>query len=58
MYQNTSRGRRRCFLTQGTSCVRICVSSVLFNVLFVAYMISPKYCHRLVGYIEEEAVKT
>ena len=25
---------------------------------FVAYMISPKYCHRFVGYLEEEAVVT
>jgi len=25
---------------------------------FVAYLISPKFCHRFVGYLEEEAVKT
>ena len=28
------------------------------NMFFVSYLISPKYCHRLVGYLEEEAVKT
>lgn len=25
---------------------------------FISYLISPKTCHRFVGYIEEEAVKT
>lgn len=29
-----------------------------FNVLFFSYLMSPRFCHRLVGYIEEEAVKT
>ena len=30
-----------------------------FVVFFaVAYMISPRYCHRFVGYLEEEAVIT
>ena len=24
----------------------------------VAYLISPRFCHRFVGYLEEEAVKT
>ena len=24
----------------------------------MAYLLSPRYCHRLVGYLEEEAVKT
>ena len=31
---------------------------VAVNLLFVAYLISPKFVHRLVGYLEEEAVKT
>lgn len=31
---------------------------VYFNALFVAYLISPKICHRFVGYLEEEAVHT
>lgn len=26
--------------------------------MFVAYLISPKTCHRFVGYLEEEAVLT
>jgi ubiquinol oxidase len=36
------------FLTQG----------VFFNFFWVAYLISPRFCHRLVGYLEEEAVVT
>lgn len=32
--------------------------SVMFNAYFVAYLVVPKYCHRWVGYLEEEAVKT
>ncbi|TKX21760.1 alternative oxidase [Elsinoe australis] len=31
---------------------------VFFNAMFVAYLISPKTCHRFVGYLEEEAVYT
>lgn len=31
---------------------------VMFNLFFVAYTIAPKLCHRWVGYLEEEAVKT
>ncbi|EHA52856.1 Alternative oxidase, mitochondrial precursor [Pyricularia oryzae] len=31
---------------------------VYFNAMFVAYLISPKICHRFVGYLEEEAVHT
>lgn len=34
------------------------IYSVFFNVFFSAYLINPKICHSLVGYIEEEAVKT
>lgn len=29
-----------------------------FNTFFVAYLISPRTCHRFVGYLEEEAVIT
>lgn len=32
--------------------------AAFFNVFFFAYLINPRICHRLVGYIEEEAVKT
>ena len=31
---------------------------VFFNFYFITYMISPKYCHAAVGYLEEEAVLT
>ncbi|QIW95435.1 hypothetical protein AMS68_000953 [Peltaster fructicola] len=31
---------------------------VFFNAMFVAYLISPRTCHRFVGYLEEEAVIT
>ncbi|CAM9494778.1 unnamed protein product [Ectocarpus fasciculatus] len=31
---------------------------VMYNAFFLSYLISPKACHRFVGYIEEEAVHT
>lgn len=31
---------------------------VFFNVYFISYLMSPKTCHSMVGYLEEEAVKT
>lgn len=31
---------------------------VFFNAFFFAYLISPRTCHRFVGYLEEEAVLT
>ncbi len=31
---------------------------VFFNGMFISYLISPKLCHRFVGYLEEEAVHT
>lgn len=31
---------------------------VFFNGMFLAYLVSPKICHRFVGYLEEEAVHT
>ena len=35
------------------------ISTGLFvNCFFIAYMLSPRFCHRFVGYLEEEAVKT
>ena len=33
-------------------------SQIFFNTFFLAYLISPKICHRFVGYLEEEAVIT
>ena len=31
---------------------------IFFNSLFIAYLISPRTCHRFVAYLEEEAVLT
>lgn len=31
---------------------------VFFNGFFISYLISPRICHRFVGYLEEEAVVT
>ncbi|KAH0831929.1 alternative oxidase [Lanmaoa asiatica] len=31
---------------------------VFFNIFFLAYMVSPRLCHRFVGHLEEEAVMT
>jgi hypothetical protein len=30
----------------------------MFNALFLAYLASPRTCHAMVGYLEEEAVRT
>eukprot|EP00742_Colponemidia_sp_Colp-10_P000883 GILJ01000959.1.p1 GENE.GILJ01000959.1~~GILJ01000959.1.p1 ORF type:complete len:337 (+),score=48.11 GILJ01000959.1:50-1012(+) len=40
--------RAAVWLTQG----------IFFNFYFVSYLVSPRFCHRIVGYLEEEAVKT
>ncbi|KAG8382054.1 hypothetical protein BUALT_Bualt05G0036600 [Buddleja alternifolia] len=34
------------------------VQGVFFNAYFVAYIVSPKLAHRIVGYLEEEAVNS
>ncbi|EMG49711.1 AOX1 Alternative oxidase 1 [Candida maltosa Xu316] len=31
---------------------------VFTNLFFMVYLMNPKYCHRFVGYLEEEAVRT
>lgn len=31
---------------------------IFCNAYFIAYLISPRFCHRFVGYLEEEAVMT
>ncbi|XP_065839247.1 uncharacterized protein [Oscarella lobularis] len=31
---------------------------VFVNLFFLSYLLSPRFCHRFVGYLEEEAVKT
>jgi len=40
--------RSSVFLAQG----------IFWNFYFISYLISPKFCHRMVGYLEEEAVLT
>lgn len=40
--------RASVFLAQG----------VFYNFFFLSYLISPRFCHRMVGYLEEEAVTT
>jgi threonyl-tRNA synthetase len=31
---------------------------IFFNLYFITYLFAPKYSHRFVGYLEEEAVHT
>jgi hypothetical protein len=32
--------------------------AIFFNMYFITYLMSPRLCHRFVGYLEEEAVHT
>jgi Alternative oxidase len=34
----------------------LAVQGVFFNAYFLGYMASPRLCHRIAGYLEEEAV--
>ncbi|XP_065052813.1 uncharacterized protein LOC135682036 [Rhopilema esculentum] len=34
------------------------LQGIFVNMFFLAYLVSPRFCHRFVGYLEEEAVKT
>lgn len=36
----------------------LATQGVFFNAFFVAYLVSPRTCHRFVGHLEEEAVLT
>jgi len=36
----------------------VATQGIFMNLFFVAYIASPRFCHRFVGYLEEEAVKT
>ncbi|KAJ6480280.1 alternative oxidase-domain-containing protein [Mycena sanguinolenta] len=36
----------------------LAAQGVYYNLFFLAYMVSPNICHRLVGYLEEEAILT
>lgn len=48
-------------IRQGGPLFRLAVlgaQGVFFNLFFLSYILSPKICHRFVGYLEEEAVRT
>jgi ubiquinol oxidase len=34
------------------------VQGLMFNFYFLLYLITPKTCHRIVGYLEEEAINS
>ena len=36
----------------------VITQGIFVNLFFIAYLISPRFCHRFVGCLEEEAVKT
>ena len=36
----------------------VIAQGIMCNFLFLAYLISPRYCHSFVGYLEEQAVHT
>ncbi|EDQ92214.1 uncharacterized protein MONBRDRAFT_14481, partial [Monosiga brevicollis MX1] len=36
----------------------LAAQGIMWNAYFVAYLVSPRTCHRFIGYLEEEAVKT
>lgn len=36
----------------------LATQGIFFNAYLLAYLLSPKACHRFVGYLEEEAVHT
>lgn len=36
----------------------VIAQGIMCNFLFIAYLISPRYCHSFVGYLEEQAVHT
>jgi len=48
MYKPGRLMRLMVFATQG----------IFYNTMFVGYLLSPSFCHRLVGYLEDEAVGT
>ncbi len=48
MYKPGRLMRFMVFATQG----------IFYNTMFIGYLLSPSFCHRLVGYLEDEAVGT
>jgi threonyl-tRNA synthetase len=41
-----------------TRALILTIQGIFFNWFFLCYLVSPRFCHRFVGYLEEEAVKT
>ncbi|KAK0719383.1 alternative oxidase-domain-containing protein [Lasiosphaeris hirsuta] len=39
-------------------CIIFAAQGVFYNTMFFSYLVSPRVCHRFVGYLEEEAVHT
>jgi hypothetical protein len=39
-------------------CTVLVAQGIFFNLFFLCYLVSPRFCHRFVGYLEEEAVHT
>lgn len=44
--------------THSHTALLVVACSLVFNAFFLCYLIAPRVCHRFVGYLEEEAVKT
>ena len=36
----------------------VLAQGIFYNMFFISYLLAPRYCHRFVGYLEEEAVHT
>ncbi|KAI9162645.1 hypothetical protein LWI28_029167 [Acer negundo] len=53
---NCFRRRHMCHAMLLETVAAVPVQGVFFNAYFVAYLASPKLAHRIVGYLEEEAV--
>ena len=48
-------------LKQPTALFKLMIAAaqgIFYNLYFISYLLAPKYCHRFVGYLEEEAVHT
>jgi len=62
MDTHLARGsRERAELYKPSKLLRFMVlitQGIFVNLFFISYLVSPRYCHRFVGYLEEEAVKT
>ncbi|KAG9129667.1 hypothetical protein Leryth_017740 [Lithospermum erythrorhizon] len=50
------RTRPTSIVREATGLLVLAVQGVFFNSFFVLYILSPKVAHRVVGYLEEEAI--